>query len=269
LTALALKVFLTPLLIAAATFVQRRFGGLAGGLVAGLPLTSAPVSAFLAFDYGDTFAANAAAGTLLGLVAMSGFCAAYAFAARRFGWAPSLAFAAVACAVIALGVSHVPQSFGFALGFTFPVLILLIAIIGHAPQRSVPVQPPWWDIPARMIVAAAAVLLITGFADVVGPRWSGLLSTLPIFAAVMGVFSHRHAGAHAAHAVLRGVAVGALGAATFFLVVGALIERLDDAVTYLVAVAGCAAVAAGAHALLRRGWVANSNFQTSKCQSPK
>lgn len=78
-----LKVTLTPFLIAVASMAQRRWGGAIGGLVAGLPLTSAPVSVFLAVEHGPAFAARAAIGTLLGISAMSAFCACYARAAAR------------------------------------------------------------------------------------------------------------------------------------------------------------------------------------------
>ena len=258
---LALKVFLTPILIAAASLVQRRLGGLVGGLVAGLPLTSAPISVLLAIQYGHQFAATAAIGTLLGVVAMSGFCAAYVRCASRFGWAPSLALAAAACGLIAFAMAMVPPRLELAAALTFPLLLLLVVIIGPPSTAATTLRAPWWDIPARMLVAAAAVLLITGFARVVGPRWSGLLSTMPIFAAVMGVFSHRHGGAAAAHAVLRGIAVGALGAATFFLTVGVMLERLGTALTYSVAVTACVAVAGLTHMLVRSHARANEALQ--------
>ena len=45
---LVLKLVVTPLLIAAATLVARRWGPGVGGWLAGFPLTSAPVSVFFA-----------------------------------------------------------------------------------------------------------------------------------------------------------------------------------------------------------------------------
>ena len=83
---LALKLVVTPLFIAAATAMARRFGAGVGGWLAGLPLTSGPVSAFLALEQGPTFAAHAAVGTLLGLIAVTAFCVAYARVADRLGW---------------------------------------------------------------------------------------------------------------------------------------------------------------------------------------
>jgi hypothetical protein len=62
-----LKLVLAPLIIAAATMVSRRWGESIGGLLVGLPLTSAPVSVFFAIEQGAAFAANAARGAMLGL----------------------------------------------------------------------------------------------------------------------------------------------------------------------------------------------------------
>src|SRR5713101_3563446 len=86
---LVLKLLVSPLLIAAATLVARRWGPGVGGWLAGFPLTSAPVSVFLALEQGPDFAAGAAVGTLLGLTALAAFCLAYGWAARRVGWAGS------------------------------------------------------------------------------------------------------------------------------------------------------------------------------------
>jgi hypothetical protein len=129
----------------------------------------------------------------------------------------------------------VPQNAAIAAAIAFPALPVLVLIIGQPAADRPVLPPPWWDTPARMVVAAGAVLLITGGAEILGPTWSGLLTTLPVFACVMGAFSHHHGGYRAAHGVLRGIAVGALGSAAFFLVIGALVEHADLIVSYSVA----------------------------------
>ena len=58
------------------------------GLLAGLPLTSGPVSVFLAVELGRAFAVQSARGTILGMVAMSAFCVAYARGAAGLSWPP-------------------------------------------------------------------------------------------------------------------------------------------------------------------------------------
>src|SRR5262249_49764425 len=57
---LLVKVLLTPALIAAATLLARRYGPAVGGTVAGLPLTSTPVSIFLFVEQGPAFTVRAA-----------------------------------------------------------------------------------------------------------------------------------------------------------------------------------------------------------------
>jgi hypothetical protein len=109
-------------------------------------------------------------------------------------------------------------------------------MIGRPPSDVPALRSPWWDLPARMGVATGVVLLITAAASLIGAKWSGLLSTLPVFGLVMGVFSHRTGGPAAAHALLRGFVVGSFGAAAFFLAVGGLIEHLGLVVAYGVAI---------------------------------
>jgi len=249
---LLLKLTLAPLLIAAATFVQRRWGGSLGGLMVGLPLTSAPVSVFIALERGPAFAARSAIGTLLGTVAMSGFCAVYAISARRLSWLPSAMLASFTCAVVTIVMSRVPQDAVTAAAISYPALLALILMTERPGIRLPAVPPPWCDTPARMVAAVAAVALITAAAGFIGPTWSGLLATLPVFAAVMGIFSHRHGGHPAAHAVLRGVSVGAFGAATFFLIVALLLPGVGLFPAY--AVAGLAGLGAAglSHAVFSR-----------------
>ena len=47
---LALKLTFAPILLAAATLAVRRWGEIVGGLLVGLPLTSGPISVFLALE---------------------------------------------------------------------------------------------------------------------------------------------------------------------------------------------------------------------------
>src|SRR5438270_4506222 len=83
---LAAKLILTPLFVAAATLAGRRWGSAVAGWLAGLPLTSGPVSVFLAVEQGRAFAATSARATLLGLIAVVAFCIGYRLMAPRLNW---------------------------------------------------------------------------------------------------------------------------------------------------------------------------------------
>ena len=76
-----IKLVPTPLLIATLTLIGRRWGSAVSGAIAGLPLTSGPVSVFLALEQGKDFAAHTANATLAGLIAVAAFSLSYALVA--------------------------------------------------------------------------------------------------------------------------------------------------------------------------------------------
>ena len=229
------KIVLTPLLIAGVTLLARRWGPSIGGTVVGLPLTSTPVSIFVAVEQGPDFAATAAVGTLLGLIGQAALCLAYAWSARRAPWWAS-AGAGIASF---FAVTAIVESISLPLGMTFALVCALLllagaAIPGSAPGRA-PTRPPAWDLPLRMLVAAAIVVTLTAMAPRMGPRWTGVLSPFPVFALVLGAFTHRTDGAAAAGLLLRGIVLGSLSHATMFVVIASLLVRGGLVWTYSVA----------------------------------
>jgi hypothetical protein len=114
-----------------------------------------------------------------------------------------------------------------------------------APAES---SPPRWELPLRMLIGAVIVAVLTGVGGVLGPRWTGLLSPFPVFALVLGSFTHRGEGPGPAAALLRGVVLGSLSHATMFVLVAALLETAGLVATY--AGASLAAVAVNMLALL-------------------
>jgi hypothetical protein len=246
----ALKLVLTPALIAAATLAGRRFGPSISGWLVGLPLTSGPVSLFLALEQGTPFAAAAAAGSIGGVAASAVFAVAYSAMSRRFGWPPSLAVASLAFAIAVAALHALPLGSGFPL----PLLALYAGGVAAAIAgiRLIPTpraldaapEPPRWDLPVRMVVATALVILITGAAPLLGPQLSGLLTTYPIYAGVLGVFAHAQRGGAAAAQVMRGLCYGIIAFATFFLAIGALVDRAGIVPAFAVAAVGAVLVQA-------------------------
>jgi hypothetical protein len=87
---LAIKLILTPLVVLLASLAARRWGDAVAGWLVGLPLTSAPVSVFLAIEQGPSFAAHAAGGSIAGVVSQAAFCIGYGALAR---WGVTVALA--------------------------------------------------------------------------------------------------------------------------------------------------------------------------------
>jgi hypothetical protein len=250
---LALKLILTPALIGAASLASRQWGPAVGGWLVGLPITSAPVAFFLALEHGAPFAARAAAGTMAGTISQAAFSVAYGRLARRGGWGVALAggclaFAAATVALAAVAVPLVPLFLG---------VVGALAVGLWAMPRDVAAAPaarrlPAWDIPARMAVATALVLLLTGLAPVLGARLTGLLTPFPLYAGTLAVFAHRLEGPGSAGRVLSGLLVGLLAFATFFLVLAGTLERVGLAASFGAAVVAGLAVHGASLRLLSR-----------------
>jgi hypothetical protein len=232
---LALKLILTPLLIALATLAGRRWGPGVSGWLVGLPLTSGPISFILAWQDGRPFAAHAAVGTLGGLSSVCFFCLAYALASATLSWP--------AASAVAVGVFLLSAVLWNVLSLPLiPTIVILAAAIAGTfalmpRRREVDAAPqrPWWDLPLRMVIATGFVLALTAASSALGPRLSGIISPLPIFGVILAAFSHRMAGAEAAARVMRGMVIGSLGFAGFFVIVACLLETWPVGATYLLA----------------------------------
>ncbi len=231
-----LKLLATPLFIGLATLAGRRWGPVVNGLLVGLPLTTGPISFILVHQYGLAFATRAAAGNLAGQVSMCVFCLTYSLAAERQPWPVSAALAIAGY----LSTTALLNTVTWQL---FPALAALLLVIGLVarliPQRPAPPQtaaPPRWDLPARMAVATTFVILLTTFANVLGPQLSGLISTFPIFGVVFAAFTHFQQGPAAVSNLLRGIVLGSVSYAVFFLTIGVGLAPLGIAVTYTLAI---------------------------------
>lgn len=249
---LFLKLALSPTLILIASLAARRWGVLVAGWIAGFPLTSGPVSIFLAVEQSLSFAQTAAEATLVGVIAMIGFCLAYAKLAPRHGVALSLAGAIVVLLAATAALLALEPSLATTLLLLLAATLASLAAIPRLPLAALSGDPPWWDIPARMAVAIGLVVGLTEFADLLGPELSGLISPIPIFASVLAVFTHRHDGGNAAAELLRGVILGSFSFSAFFVVVALGLERLGLVETYALAAIVSMVVNGTSLALTRR-----------------
>ncbi len=205
-----------------------------GGVVSAFPAIVGPVLLITALEHGPVFAAQAANGTLLGLVALSAFALAYGRAAARRGWLPSLAAGWACAAFVAVGVGVGIQSVELSVGALVAVLSLIIAhralpAAQSKPSANSPPAPPaqsaLWrrEIPLRMAVTVLLVSSLSAGASRLGPMLGGMLAALPVLASVLAVFTHREHGAAALIALLRGMLAGMAGFVSFCEIVAALI----------------------------------------------
>ncbi len=218
------KILVTPALIWAVSIAGRRWGAAVSGLLIGLPLNSGPVALFIALEHGPAFARQTASGILLGTIGVALFCLAYGWlAALRQPWPVALlgGWLGTLCATVTLNQVHIS-------GLIAPVVVIiaLLALNRLMPRTAEHLtsgRSPWWDIPARMIVATAFLLALTAAASSLGPHLSGLLATLPIYASILASFNHHLLGPDQAVRLARGLALGLFGFIAFFAVLAAML----------------------------------------------
>lgn len=214
---------------------ERRWGSKVGGLLVGLPLTSAPVTLFIALELGTTFASQMATAILMGLISQAVFCLTYAWLSCRLNWVSCwlLGWTAFGGSTFAFKQFFVP----LAPAFLAVIGVLMLALISWPKSngQEVATRAPSWALVGRLGMATAMVLLLTNVATLLGPQLSGLLSPLPIFATVFAIFAHKFQSAKPARQILHGVIVSSFACAVFFLVVAEGIEQWGIFATFCLA----------------------------------
>lgn len=214
------------MLIGTASLAGRRFGHEISGWLVGIPFTSGPITLFLYLDHGASFAANAALGSMVGVLATAAFAVEFSAVARRglhivgSFTAGLLAFGLIGAAAQDVAIAPIPL-------YAICAVVLIVAIrLVPDPGVTASVPLPRWDLPARMILATVLVLLITGVASALGPRLSGLLATIPLYASILAGFGFQLVGPAAAIRVWRGLLFGLFGFGAFYLVLAAGLESV-------------------------------------------
>lgn len=208
-TLLAIKVLLAPCFVVGASLTARRHGPRIGGLVGALPVVAGPILLVYALAHGRTFAAHAAAGTVLGLISLTAFVVVYARLAGRVAWPIGLlcGWAAFALATLLFSALTIPTGWALALACAaFAVGVTLLPRPAGEPAASG--APPAWDLPLRGGCALVLVLVLTAIAGWLGPQLSGLLTPFPVVASVLATFTHTQRGVDETLRLLRGLVTG-------------------------------------------------------------
>lgn len=233
---LVLKLTLAPALVALATFVGKRLGHRASGLVGSLPVVAAPVLLIFALDRGRAYATDAAEASVLGVASLVLFCIAYGLAAPRMRWPAAVAtgWTAFLVATFAFDQVNLPEVLAL---LVVGGLVLVARPLHERLAHGADAPAAKTDLWLRLVITAALVLALTGAARHLDAHLSGLLAPFPIITAVLAGFTHARGGGEAANELLAGFVPGLISFALFFAVLSAVMGRTSIAVGFAAATA--------------------------------
>jgi hypothetical protein len=269
---LALQLVLAPLLVAAGSLAQRRWGQRVGGLVVGLPLTSLPLLFLVAVAHGPGFAARASTASLEGTVAAALMVWAWAAAARRRGVAASLA-AGSAVFAASIAVLDLSPAWPAAAGACAGVLVYAATLRwwpqGGTPEpgSTRPGSPPPRRLWLRVLLAAGFSVVVAGTSGGLGPHLAGLVTALPLLTGVIGALTHREEGPTEARAFLHGVTRGSFSVVTALAVLAFGLPGGHVALCFAAAAAAAVATQAVTRMADREGATAAPGAASSACPS--
>ena len=242
---LLIKLTVTPLMMGGVSRAARRWGGGLGGLLAGLPLTSAPISIYLASEQGPGFAARAAVSAISGVAATVVFYGVYAASGRRLTAGATLGASFLVFLLAVILFRHLRLDLWGACALCLALLGVSLTLSEPGEAARIVHALPAWDLPARMLVSTTVVLLVTESAGLIGADLSGLLSPIPAVTWPLLVFGRHQGGLPEALAIVRGSLQGIASVLTFYVVVALVLPSGHAPFAYAFALAASLAVTGG------------------------
>ncbi|MEI6288788.1 MAG: hypothetical protein WCP19_00010 [Chloroflexota bacterium] len=222
---LLLKLFLAPVIIGGASLAGRRWGPGVSGWLVGLPLTSGPVIFFVSISHPISFAASTALGTLSGGIALVTFCLVYSWLAIYFNWAVSITGSIFFYGLVTILMQNVILPLWIIFSLVVIFIFIGLQLMPKKTQLMVRESTPGkWDLPVRIFIGTSFIFGLTAIAPLIGPRLTGLLSTIPLYTAILAIFAHRLQGAAGAASLLRGLLFGLFGFSGFYLVLSLFLD---------------------------------------------
>ncbi|MDR0576039.1 MAG: hypothetical protein LBI87_00495 [Candidatus Accumulibacter sp.] len=224
--------------------VAKRIHPKVAGVLMGLPFGAGISAYFFAYEQGADFAMETVPWSITGLVSTLIFALAYLWAGQRYRALPRVPGVAVAStvSVAAWGVStfllrQVPMNlFGAACLFAFSVAGNL-RLLKKFPSQGSKTSDKASSLDAilfRALAAGVTISVITGFAGMMGPSWSGLLGPFPVLMLPLLLVLHFEDGEKVYPGVVHAYARSVTNLFLFYLGLYVLLPRVGLNATFLV-----------------------------------
>lgn len=234
-----IKLILMPLIIAGVTLVSKKWGNSIGGILASLPWVAGPIIMFIAFEQGINFAANSISGSMVGIIGWFAFCVVYILIGQKNNAFLSVLGGYLVYLLVGTILNPYIKNLNVYQWFILSLLVLSIGLryfptvksgIKHSGKKL------RFEIPLRMLVITLFVILLTFFAEKMGPNWSGILTPFPIMTAVLGVFTHYTQGIYQVRIIFMGLFTGLFGFTLFLFLQAILMPKYGVFVSFSIGV---------------------------------
>ena len=198
------KIGLSALMVLGITWVAEHLSPRFAGVLLGFPLGVGLSLFFIGLEQGTLFASQSALWSIQGVVAALVFCLVYSSTAAMSATLPRLP--SISLSILTSLTAYFATAFFIMQGIPSEIwlrhLLVVLALgitavlfrfsTSGIKQRKIRLTP--LILCYRAGAAAAIILLITGTAAMVGPRWSGLFSAFPTTILPTAVILHIHYG---------------------------------------------------------------------------
>lgn len=224
------KAMLTTVTVALVLLVAQTIGRRLAGMLAGLPVITAPALLWITAEQGAAFAAQSAVGSIAACGLMALFALTYERLSRRLDPAltllGSLAIGGMAALPMALLAGH-PLRASALSAFLCGAVVLLLPSGG---RRAGPAHRMRGEVAFTAAAAGLISVVISLAASQLGPFWSGLLAAMPVISAAALVTQHLNGAHEDIERFLRGYVAGLIGKAMFALAFAGLVMQLGASV---------------------------------------
>lgn len=236
---LLIKLALMPVVIAIVSHATKKWGHTVAGIISCLPWVAGPILAFIAIEQGSEFAAHTIPGVMIGILGWLSFCFVYAYLGRRYSPFLCCIGGYAAYIIIASAFKDIPGIIGLNLSFVLAIAFIT-ATFYYFPHLKEPYTKPLielkYDLVMRMVASTSLVIGITYLARFLGPKWSGILTPIPVITAVLGMFTHYTQGMEATISLFKGLLIGIYGFTIFLFMQAYLLPKTSILFAFLIGI---------------------------------
>ncbi len=240
------KILVSVLVVLALSWVAENVNPRISGILSGMPLGAVLVLFFVGRELGPEFAAATTLYAIASITASIAFALGYFYASRlkiRYSPLISSVCGLISFFVVAAFLNWIRLDLIAAIGLTLTTLII-VAYAYHTSEVNkvqIKVKMTFMRLLFRSGLAAVFVVAITLLAQIVGPRWSGLLLGFPMTFLPFLLVIHMTYSATQVRTIIRNFPLGLIGLLTFLVAVNQAIPVFGVNVAIITAL-GCAIV---------------------------